>query len=116
MPYVWDLSGNIVEYFGLSLDYYITRSLIFVSIDYVVEYVISLPFDLYNTFVIEEKHGFNKQTIGLFIKDQIKTILLMIILGYPIISLLLYIINVYLFYFNYRNLVLNLYFMYGCLH
>ena len=31
-----------------------------------------LPFTLYSTFVIEEKHGFNKQTLPFFLKDQIK--------------------------------------------
>lgn len=83
--------------FGYSEDYYILRSLVIVSIDYVIELITDLPFDLYSTFVIEEKHGFNKQTIGLYIKDQIKSLLLMIVIGYPLFSLLLFIIIVYYF-------------------
>ena len=30
-----------------------------------------LPFSIYSTFVIEEKHGFNKQTGGFYVKDQV---------------------------------------------
>lgn len=36
--------------------------------------VIGLPFSLYSTFVVEAKHGFNKQTIGLFFADKVRTI------------------------------------------
>lgn len=34
--------------------------------------IVSLPFNLYDTFVIEQQHGFNKQTIGFYFKDQVK--------------------------------------------
>ena len=33
--------------------------------------VIFMPFSVYSTFVLEEKHGFNKQTAGFFVKDQV---------------------------------------------
>lgn len=33
--------------------------------------VIGLPFSLYSTFVVEAKHGFNKQTLGLFFADKV---------------------------------------------
>lgn len=33
--------------------------------------MIGLPFALYSTFVVEAKHGFNKQTIGLFFADKV---------------------------------------------
>lgn len=33
--------------------------------------VVGLPFALYSTFVVEAKHGFNKQTIGLFFADKV---------------------------------------------
>ena len=38
--------------------------------------VISIPFNIYSTFVIEEKFGFNKTTPKLFIIDFIKTFVL----------------------------------------
>ena len=38
--------------------------------------VFSLPFELYSTFVVEQKHGFNKQSLGLFISDKVKGLIL----------------------------------------
>lgn len=34
--------------------------------------IIGLPFSLYSTFVVEERHGFNKQTLGLFFADKVR--------------------------------------------
>ncbi len=36
--------------------------------------VMGVPWSLYSTFVIEERHGFNKQTLGLFFSDMIKSV------------------------------------------
>lgn len=44
----------------------------------------SLPFSLYRTFVLEERHGFNKTTYGLFAKDTLKSFLLRLVLLYPL--------------------------------
>src|SRR5690349_6060106 len=57
------------------------------------DYLFSIPWSLYFTFVVEEKHGFNKQTLKLFITDIIKTILISMAIGLPIVSLFLYIIS-----------------------
>ncbi|MDC0036894.1 M48 family metallopeptidase [bacterium] len=48
--------------------------------------VLSLPFSLYSTFVIEEKYGFNKTTFSTFFGDLLKSLLIMAIIG----SLLLF--------------------------
>ena len=40
--------------------------------------------DLYTNFIIKERHGFNKMTIGLFISDKIKEYVLTAIIGLPI--------------------------------
>ncbi len=48
--------------------YIFTLSLLF--------YIAGLPFSIYSQFKIEEQFGFNKMTIGLFIKDQIKSLVL----------------------------------------
>jgi STE24 endopeptidase len=50
--------------------------------------LISLPFDLYKTFVIEEKFGFNKTTMKTFIMDKVKAYLLTIIFGGLILAAL----------------------------
>lgn len=48
-----------------------------------------IPLDLYETFHIEEKYGFNKMTPKLWIVDQIKGVALEIIIGLPLACLLL---------------------------
>ncbi|HMA91739.1 MAG TPA: M48 family metallopeptidase [Polyangiaceae bacterium] len=38
--------------------------------------LLELPFEIYSTFSIEQKHGFNRMTVGLFVTDTIKSLLL----------------------------------------
>ena len=40
------------------------------------EFILQVPFDLYKTFVIEEKFGFNRQTLPLWCADALKGLLL----------------------------------------
>ena len=65
---------------------YILITLLFFGIIFFLSDVISLPFQYYKTFVIEEKFGFNKSTISTFIADKIKSWLLMAILGGGILA------------------------------
>ena len=46
----------------------------------------NIPFSIYKTFIIEQKHGFNKSTILLFIKDKVIMFILSIVLGAPVMS------------------------------
>jgi STE24 endopeptidase len=46
---------------------------------------------VYSTFVLEEKHGFNKTTPGLFVIDLIKGWALAFVLGSPFLAVFLYI-------------------------
>ncbi|MFW6437028.1 MAG: M48 family metallopeptidase [Halococcoides sp.] len=42
---------------------------------------ISLPFDVVETFVVEEQFGFNRQTLGLWLRDLAVSLLVVIVLG-----------------------------------
>jgi len=55
--------------------------------------IISLPFQWYSTFVIEERYGFNKTTVKIFITDKLKGYLLAGIFGGGLLSLLIYLIG-----------------------
>ena len=55
--------------------------------------LIDLPFDYYKTFVIDEKFGFNKMTVPMFIGDLIKHGLLGLALGGPILLLALWLMQ-----------------------
>mgnify|MGYP001579947513 FL=1 len=63
-------------------------TLIFFGIIIIGSDIISIPFSLYKTFVIEEKFGFNKATKKIFFLDKIKGLLMTIILGGSILSII----------------------------
>ena len=60
-----------------------------VGVVYLLQSVASLPFDVYDTFVIEKQFGFNKTTPGTFIADRIKGLVLAALIGGPLVALLL---------------------------
>ncbi len=49
----------------------------------------SLPFEWYAQFRLEERFGFNKSTLGLWIMDKVKGVVLALLLGFPILWALL---------------------------
>ncbi|MFN8298530.1 MAG: M48 family metallopeptidase [Chitinophagales bacterium] len=66
----------------------IVVALIFFGILGLGSSLISLPFSIYNTFVIEQKFGFNKTTPGLFVADKIKGLLIGAVIGGGLLALL----------------------------
>lgn len=52
--------------------------------------LLSLPFSIYRTFVVEEHFGFNRTTPNVFAADLLKTLLLALLIGGPVIALLLW--------------------------
>jgi len=55
--------------------------------------VIGLPLSLYQTFVLEEKFGFNKITWRLWASDLVKGLMLGMILGLPFLWVVLWLMN-----------------------
>lgn len=74
-------------------EHMIVQGLVFGGILMLLSQIISLPFSIYNTFVIEEKYGFNKTTAKTFIIDLLKGLLLTVLLGAPIFALVLWIFS-----------------------
>lgn len=68
----------------------IKMALLFFGILYIASDIIHLPFSIYNTFVIEERFGFNRTTVKTFILDKIKGYLLGAIIGGAIIALMIW--------------------------
>jgi len=56
-------------------------ALLYFAVIGIASSIISLPFSLYSTFVIEEKFGFNKTTLKTFIMDMLKGTALAIVIG-----------------------------------
>lgn len=53
--------------------------------------IISLPFSVYSTFVIEAKYGFNKTTVKTFVTDKIKGTIIGAIIGAPLFSAIVWV-------------------------
>ena len=68
----------------------IVIALIFFGIIMLGSDLVTTPFSYYQTFVIEEKFGFNTSNPGLFFLDKIKGWLMMIILGGGILALIIW--------------------------
>ena len=65
--------------------------IIFFGVLFLANDLISIPFELYDTFVIEQKFGFNKVTPKLYILDKLKGYGMTIILGGGILFVIIWI-------------------------
>jgi STE24 endopeptidase len=54
---------------------------------------LDLPFTLYSTFRIEERFGFNKMSLQLWLADLFKSTLVGMVIGLPIVALILWLMN-----------------------
>jgi STE24 endopeptidase len=84
----------------------------------VLSSIIDLPFSLYRTFVIEERFGFNKMTLRLFLIDLAKSALIGALIGLPVLAAVLWLMErmgenwwlyVWLFWLGFNLLALLIY-------
>ena len=81
----------IIDNYCRSLfDSEIIISLSFFGIIYFGNDILSIPFSLYYTFIIEERFGFNKTSFKTFITDKLKSWLLTILFGGGILSFIIF--------------------------
>lgn len=71
----------------------VPTGLIYVGTFLAGNYLISLPFSIYDTFVLEERFGFNKTTPRTFALDQVKSLFLSLLIGAPLLAALLLIFH-----------------------
>lgn len=64
----------------------IVTGLFYIGIILIGWEIISLPFEIYATFIIEEKYDFNKTSPKTFVMDKLKAFALAIILGAPLLA------------------------------
>jgi len=64
----------------------VLAGLIYMGVLIAVKALLSLPFSVYATFVIEERFGFNQTTWPTFLMDMLKGIALAILLGTPLLA------------------------------
>lgn len=90
---VWTLLGGLhwlnltlLDWLGAGLVQQVALLMAFI----VINGLIDLPFTLYQTFRIEQRFGFNKTTFKLWLQDTVKSSLLGLAIGVPLIALVLW--------------------------
>lgn len=93
LPKFWSLSGYLLvkaaPILPRAFGGVITQSVIFFGVQQIFQSVLSSPLSYYSNFVLEEKYGFNKLTLGLWLSDKVKGDALSLVLGSPIMAILL---------------------------
>ncbi|PTB83609.1 peptidase M48, partial [Sulfurovum lithotrophicum] len=77
----------------IQVDSAIMQAVLFLFGFITVNFIVGLPFELYQKFKIDEAFGFNKMTAKMFIIDTLKSSILFIIIGGAIFALLAWIIT-----------------------
>ena len=69
----------------------IWRTLLFFGFFGAISWLVALPFDIYDTFVVEQRFGFNKVTPRLYVIDTLKSLAINILLGGGLLALAVWI-------------------------
>ena len=92
---IWARSGAILAiYTNFDPKNELTTIVVFILIESLRSIVIETPFSLYESFVLEERYGFNKKTFYLFVKDEVLGFILKILLNPAIMVGLTWIIDI----------------------
>jgi STE24 endopeptidase len=81
---------NIVRGWGLGTTW---TGVVYIGILLLAQMIISLPFSIYSTFVIEERFGFNRTTASTFIADRLKGLLVGGAIGIPALAGIIYLFD-----------------------
>lgn len=91
IPFFWLLillgGFNSFDYYAIELSEWdsLTRSVLYCLMIGAYFLITSLPVKYYSIFVVEERHGFNRMTQGLFLSDLFKSVLLSVAIGMPVL-------------------------------
>ena len=93
---VWTLGGGLqlldttIRAFDLGT---ITTGTIIILLFLLISGILDLPLSWYRTFRLEQKFGFNKSTLSIFISDTVKHAIIGLLIGLPLILLVLWIME-----------------------
>jgi len=71
----------------------LTRSVAVVVCVAAVDHVLGLPFSIFRTFRLEARFGFNRITPALFLRDELKGVVLRLVLGVPLLYGLFFLLH-----------------------
>lgn len=77
-------------FWGRQIEHELIRQLVLIISVLGITSLVQLPFSLWSTFKLEQRFGFNRMTLKLFISDQIKGLIIGAILGLPLLIAILW--------------------------
>ena len=93
---LWTLGGgiNLIDQLWYSYEFssLMTGIAVIFSLS-LISSILNLPFSLYQTFVIEERFGFNQTTLKTWLLDLVKTTVLIVAIGVPLLATILWLMN-----------------------
>ena len=81
---VWTVGGGLAWLGDVTASFALSNTMtgvVFLLLFFFIGHVLELPLELYNTFRVEARFGFNKMTAGLYISDMLKQMALMLVIG-----------------------------------
>ncbi|MBP6563841.1 MAG: M48 family metallopeptidase [Neisseriaceae bacterium] len=75
-------------------DHPLVQGVLLICLYVIVAFVLSWPFLYYRQFKLESDFGFNQSSLGLFVADQLKGLVLMLALMLPLVALVLWFMGV----------------------
>lgn len=93
---IWTLGGgiNVLDHWWSGFGYSVLLTgIAFIFSLSLISSILNFPFSLYQTFVIEERFGFNKTTLKTWFIDLLKTALLIVVIGVPLVAAILWLMN-----------------------
>ncbi len=93
---IWTIGGGVNQvdhlWYGYGYSALITGIGVIFSLS-LISSILNLPFSLYQTFVIEERFGFNQTTLKTWLLDLAKTTALIVVIGVPLLATMLWLMN-----------------------
>ncbi len=94
--FIWTLGGGL-EYLDQFIRTYqfepLYAGVVFILLMGFISSIFDIPLGLYNTFVLEEKFGFNRTTFKIWLVDFIKQTILGLVIGIPLIMVILWLMG-----------------------
>ncbi len=89
------LGGGLefIAQYLISSNYPLSSEVSLIIIYTLLSSLLSLPLSYFSTFQIEQKFGFNNMTLGLFIKDLFKGLILSLVIGIPLLYLVMWLMQ-----------------------
>ncbi len=91
----WIMAGFAWIQGSIQIEGSVMQAVLFLFGFFAVNYLVTLPFSLYQTFKIDEDFKFNQMTPKLFIIDQIKSMAMFVLIGGVLFALLAWIVTSY---------------------